>query len=83
MGIIAYTLIRIKRSKIKELMNQIKKLSFVKEATPVYGKYDMVIKTETESMRELNLLIYNYLRTIPDITMTTTIITANIDKKSE
>jgi len=82
LGVIAYTLIRTSRHKIKELANRIEKLLFVKEVTPVYGEYDIVIKTETESIRELNLFIYNHLRTMPGITMTTTMITAKIDKTS-
>jgi len=53
----------------------------VKEVTPVYGEYDMIVKTETESIKELTLFIYNQLRTISGLTMTTTMITAKTNKK--
>lgn len=81
MGVIAYTLVRTDRRKMQELMNEIEKLKFVKEVTPVYGEYDIIVKTETESIKELTLFIYNKLRRISGLTMTTTMITAKINKK--
>lgn len=81
MGVIAYTLVRTGHRKVKELMNKINKLQFVTEVTPVYGEYDIIVKTETESIKELTIFIYNQLRTVPDLTMTTTMITAKINKK--
>lgn len=66
---------------MQELMNEIEKLKFVKEVTPVYGEYDIIVKTETESIKELTLFIYNKLRRISGLTMTTTMITAKINKK--
>jgi anthranilate phosphoribosyltransferase len=56
------------------------KLKFVKEITPVYGEYDMIVKTETETIKELTVFIYNRLRTIPGLTMTTTMITTKKQK---
>lgn len=81
MGVIAYTLVRTGHHEAKELMNKIAKLQFVKEVTPVYGEYDIIVKTETKTIRELTLFVYNKLRTISGLTMTTTMITAKIDKK--
>lgn len=81
MGVIAYTLVRTGHHEVKELMNKIRKLQFVKEVTPVYGEYDIIVKTETKTIRELTLFVYNKLRTISGLTMTTTMITAKIDKK--
>jgi len=81
LGVIAYTLVRTEHRKVKELMNRINKLQSVKEITPVYGEYDIIVKTETKSIKELTLFIYNKLRTIPGLTMTTTMITARIRKK--
>jgi len=81
LGVIAYTLVRTEHRKVKELMNKINKLQFVKEVTPVYGEYDIIVETETKTIKELTLFIYNKLRTIPGLTMTTTMITAKINKK--
>jgi len=81
LGVTAYTLVRTDHRAVKKLVNRIGKLQFVKEVTHVYGEYDMIVKTETESIKELTLFIYNQLRTISGFTMTTTMITAKINKK--
>jgi len=75
MVISAYTLIRTEHSKREEVVSKIKKLRFVKEVVPVYGEYDIIVKTETNSIEELNFLIYNELRKIRRLTATTTMIT--------
>ncbi|MDH5374929.1 MAG: Lrp/AsnC ligand binding domain-containing protein [Candidatus Bathyarchaeota archaeon] len=75
MVVSAYTLIRTEHSKRDELVNKIKKLRFVKEIASVYGEYDIVVKTETNSIEELNLFIYNELRKISGLATTTTMIT--------
>jgi DNA-binding Lrp family transcriptional regulator len=75
MVVSAYTLIRTEHSKRDELVNKIKKLRFVKEVASVYGEYDIVVRTETNSIEELTLLIYNKLRKIRGLATTTTMIT--------
>jgi len=75
MVISAYTLIRTEHSEREEVVSKIKKLRFVKEVVPVYGEYDIIVKTETNSIEELNFLIYNELRKIRRLTATTTMIT--------
>ncbi len=75
MVVSAYTLIRTEHSKRDELVNKIKKLRFVKEVASVYGEYDIIVKTETSSIEELTLLIYNKLRKISGLATTTTMIT--------
>ena len=75
MVVSAYTLMRVEHSKLEKLAANIKKMRFVKEVTPVYGEYDIIVKTETNSIEELNLFIYNELRKIRGLTATTTMIT--------
>lgn len=81
MGVVAYTLVRTDHRKVQRLVDRIGSLRFVKEVKPVYGEYNLIVKTETESIKELTLLIYNKLRTISGLTRTTTMITAKINKK--
>lgn len=81
MGVVAYTLIRTDHRKVQRLVDKIGSLQFVKEVQPVYGEYNIIVKTETGSIKELTLLIYNKLRTISGLTRTTTMITAKINKK--
>ena len=75
MVVSAYTLIRTEHSKRGELVNKIKRLKFVKEVASVYGEYDIVVKTETDSIEELTLFIYHKLRKISGLATTTTMIT--------
>ncbi len=77
----AFTLVRVSPEKGVHVFEKIKKLPMTKVATLVYGKYDIILKTRTESMRELNKFIYNVLRKIPHITMTTTMIVAHLPQK--
>lgn len=81
MTVFAYTLVRTEHLKLEKLVNKIKKLRFVKEVTPVYGEYDIIVKTETKTIEELTFFIYNELRKIPGLTATTTMMTAKINKK--
>jgi len=81
LAVVAYTLIRTEQQRVNELIKKLKKFRFVKEVTPVYGEYNMIVKTETDSIDELNLFVYNELRRTTDIAMTTTMITAKISEK--
>lgn len=77
----AFTLVRVLPEKNVQVFEKIKKLTMIKEAALVYGEYDMVVKTRTESIGELNKFIYNVLRKIPHITGTTTLIVARMPKR--
>ena len=61
MVVSAYTLVRTEHLKLEKLVDKIKKLRLVKEVTPVYGEYNLIVKTETETIEELNFFIYNEL----------------------
>ena len=76
--ILAYTLIRVKTNRNVETLNKILKTGLVKEAVLVYGEYDLIVETETKSLDDLDSIIYSSLRTIPEITKTTTLVVANI-----
>ncbi len=77
----AYTLVRVAPEKNVHVLKKIKELPMIKKATLVYGEYDIIVKTKTEDIEELNKFIYNILRKTPDITVTTTMIVATIPKK--
>lgn len=77
----AFTLVRVSPERNVQFFEKIKKLPMIKEATLVYGEYDIIVRTRTKSMEELNSFIYNVLRKIPHVTMTTTMIVASIPKK--
>ena len=72
----AFTLVRVAPHKNVQVFERIKKLPQVKEATLVYGEYDVIVKTITKDIEELNRFTYSIIRKIPQITMTTTMIVA-------
>ncbi len=75
MVVSAYTLIRTRETKLRKLVSRLEKLKFVTEVTLVYGEYNIILKTETCSIEELNFFIYNELRKIHGLAKTTTMIT--------
>ena len=77
----AFTLVRVSPEKNVHVFEKVKKLPMIKEATLVYGEYNIIIRTRTKNMEELNKFIYNVLRKTPFITMTTTMIVARMPQK--
>ena len=79
----AYCLIRVKRNKIEHVFNRIRRASIAKEVFPVYGEYDLWATFEAESLRELDDFVYGFLRSIPGVETTTTMIHANLSKRKQ
>jgi len=46
----------------------------VKEAYVVYGEYDLVVKVETDTLKDLDQFITEKIRRMPEIQMTSTMI---------
>jgi DNA-binding Lrp family transcriptional regulator len=74
--ITSYTLIRVLPAKDKEVYNNVKGFSEVKEIVLTYGEYDLVIKVELPSMDSLDNFIFNKLRSIDGVAATTTLLEA-------
>ncbi len=72
----AFTLARISPEKNAQVLAKIKALPIIEEVTLVYGEFDIILKTRTKDLQELNKFIYNVLRRVPHITVTTTMIIA-------
>jgi DNA-binding Lrp family transcriptional regulator len=74
--ITSYTLIRVLPAKDKEVYNNVRGFSEVKEIVLTYGEYDLVIKVELPSLDSLDNFIFNKLRSIDGVTATTTLLEA-------
>jgi DNA-binding Lrp family transcriptional regulator len=72
----AFTLVKISSQNSLDLFKKVEKLKHIDKATLVYGEYDIVVKTCTNSIEELNNFIYNTLRKMPHVIKTTTMIIA-------
>ncbi|BDC18118.1 Lrp/AsnC ligand binding domain-containing protein [Acidianus sp. HS-5] len=69
----AYILLITSIGKELDVVNDVKKLNGVRDATPVYGEYDVVIEVEAPDLNELNKTI-NQIRRNSSIIRTVTLI---------
>ncbi len=72
----SYTLARVEPAKDRGVYDLVKQLLGVKEVITTYGEYDMIIKVEVESLDKLDDFVFNKLRIIEGIELTTTLINA-------
>ncbi len=73
----SYTLARVEPAKDMEVYDLVKQLPGVKEVITTYGEYDLIIKVEVESLDKLDDFVFNKLRVIEGIELTTTLINAS------
>ncbi|AWR93347.1 Lrp/AsnC ligand binding domain-containing protein [Acidianus brierleyi] len=70
-----YVLLITSIGKETDIVNDLKRIQGVKEATPVYGEYDIVVEIEAPTLEELNKVISqirrnsNIIRTVTLISM--------------
>jgi len=70
----AFVFITTKTGKERDVLNKLLKDNTVREATTVYGDYDIVAKIEAETLERLNEFITKNLRAISDVSSTNTLI---------
>lgn len=70
----AYVLVRCRMGKVKEVVEEIKKVKNVKAAYPVAGRYDAVVEVEFEGLSQLGELVIHNIQTIDGVERTETLI---------
>jgi DNA-binding Lrp family transcriptional regulator len=70
----AYILARVEAGKDKEVLNEVEKISGVKQAVPTYGVYDLHVEVSFETMEELDRFIFDKIRRIQGIKETVTLV---------
>ncbi len=70
----AYILATTKNGKEKDVLSSLLNINEVKEAHNVYGDYDVFIKTEAKDIDSLNDVLIRKIRTMQDISTTTTMV---------
>ena len=70
----AYVLIKVRKGEISEVVRQLRKLKFTKEAHMTFGPYDAVAQVETSDVGELGSFLASELQPIPGIDETITCI---------
>jgi len=74
----AYLLARVKPNKDREVLQKLRMLRPVREAATLYGEYDIIAKLQVETLEDLDIFIFDTVRTIAGIDATTTLITTEI-----
>jgi DNA-binding Lrp family transcriptional regulator len=69
----AYVLVKSKMAHEMEVMADLLKIQSVKEAKGTFGVYDIFVKVEAKTSRELEDSITQQIRKIKNVTSTTTL----------
>ena len=70
---IAYVLVQCKMAHEMEVLKQLLEIDVVKEAKGTFGYYDILVKIMVEDITIIEQVITKKIRTIPNVTTTTTI----------
>ncbi len=79
MAISAYALVRISPNKVKNVVNEAKKIPGIKLVHPVTGPYDAIIYLEAEDMKELGKVILAEIHGLDGVIDTTTCLVVEYD----
>jgi DNA-binding Lrp family transcriptional regulator len=71
---IAFVLLNTEVGSETDVLKELRKTESVKEALPVYGTYDIVLRVESSSMKELKQNITWKIRKMDYVTSTQTLI---------
>ena len=70
---IAYVLVQSTIGHEMEVLSDLLKIQFVKEAKGTFGYYDILVKIETNSEKEVENIITKKIRKIKNVSTTTTL----------
>ena len=72
--IVAYILVKVEAGKDKEALQEVKKMSGVKQVASVYGMYDLHVEVSFDTMEELDKFIFDGIRKVLGIKETMTLV---------
>ena len=70
---IAYVLVQSTIGHEMEVLSNLLKIQFVKEAKGTFGYYDILVKIEADSEKEIEKIITKKIRKVKDVNTTTTL----------
>ena len=70
---VAYVLVQCKMAHEMEVLKELLAIDIVKEAKGTFGYYDILVKIEAENVAVVEQTITKKIRTITNVTTTTTI----------
>ena len=69
----AYVLVQSAIGHEMEVLSELLKIEFVKEAKGTFGYYDILVKIEAESEKEIEKIITKKIRKVKNVNTTTTL----------
>ena len=79
---IAYVLVQSAIGHEMEVLSDLLKIEFVKEAKGTFGYYDVLVKIETGSEKEIEKIITKKIRKVKNVNTTTTLSVISEQEKS-
>ena len=70
---IAYVLVQSTIGHEMEVLSELLKIQFVKEAKGTFGYYDILVKIEADSEKEIEKIITKKIRKVQNVNTTTTL----------
>ena len=70
---LAYVLVKAKMGHEVDVMNDILKIEGVKEVLGTYGQYDIFVKVQVPTRKEIELIITKKIRKVSNVLSTTTL----------
>ena len=73
-----YVLLKTEPGALEDILKQIRKLDGIKEASPVTGAYDIIVRIDGEYITDALSVVVKAIRKIPGIQGTETLISVKI-----
>ncbi|MEN2974406.1 MAG: Lrp/AsnC ligand binding domain-containing protein [Candidatus Caldarchaeales archaeon] len=74
MAIYAYILLRCSMGKLKNVIEEAKRLEKLKAVYPVTGRFDAIIEVEVEDLKRLEDLVIDHIQKIDGVERTETLL---------
>jgi DNA-binding Lrp family transcriptional regulator len=74
----AWLLLKVTPTKEKEVLDQISAMDPIKEASIVYGKYDLVVKAEVENIQDFDASVVRKIRDLAGVESTLTLVSTKV-----
>jgi len=72
----AYILLKVKTGSEREVFEKLKKIPEIKDIHELYGDWDIIVKVESSKFEDMDKIITEGIRSIPDIKDSSTMMVA-------
>ena len=76
--VVAYILAKVEAGRDKEVLEEIKKMSGVKQTTLTYGTYDLHLEVSFDTMEDLDKFIFDGIRKVLGVKETVTLVVPSV-----